>query len=267
MFFQRIDPAPELKNIIECFWIVENEAAAPVKQKIIPDGFTEIIFHLKDPYRIRIGSQWQNQSRNLLAGQIRKHFWLENTGATHVVGVKLKPASLTRLFALDMHSLNDRVLDISMVLKDPAALINIVALSENNEEIVASLSKYFKGLPGIDSQPGPVDKAIDMIFVKNGMVTGAELCEEAGVGERQLENLFNKWVGLSPKLYSRIIRFNYIFQLVNEKHKNWTDLTYEAAYYDQSHFIRNFKSFTGESPSAYAFDEKNMANFFLKKFV
>jgi AraC-like DNA-binding protein len=97
------------------------------------------------------------------------------------------------------------------------------------------------------------------------MVTMTELSEAAGVGERQLENLFKKFVGLSPKFFARIIRFNYIFRLAESHGDNWTRLAYEAAYYDQSHFIRNFKKFTGESPAAYAFDEENMANFFLKK--
>jgi len=80
-----------------------------------------------------------------------------------------------------------------------------------------------------------------------------------------LENLFKKWVGLSPKLFARIIRFSYIFQLVQDNNQSWSSLAYEAAYYDQSHFIRNFKSFTGENPADYSFDEENMANFFLKR--
>ena len=77
MFFKRIAPDPELEDFIECFWIIENKDPAPMRQKIIPDGFTEIIFHFKDPYRIKLGKQWQLQSKNLLAGQISKYFLLK----------------------------------------------------------------------------------------------------------------------------------------------------------------------------------------------
>jgi AraC-like DNA-binding protein len=80
-----------------------------------------------------------------------------------------------------------------------------------------------------------------------------------------MENLFKKWVGLSPKFYSRIVRFNYIFDLVQKNKYNWNDLAYEAAFYDQSHFIRSFKNFTGENPTDYSFNEQNLANFFLRK--
>ena len=55
MSFQRIPPPAELKNIIECYWIVENDDPSPVEEKIIPDGFAELIFHYGDPYQIRLG--------------------------------------------------------------------------------------------------------------------------------------------------------------------------------------------------------------------
>jgi transcriptional regulator GlxA family with amidase domain len=97
------------------------------------------------------------------------------------------------------------------------------------------------------------------------MIPVSAIARVAGVGERQLENLFKKYIGLSPKFYSRIIRFNYIFSLVRENHQSWSGLAYEASFFDQSHFIRNFRDFTGENPSDYAFDEKNLANFFLHK--
>jgi AraC-like DNA-binding protein len=265
MFFKRIAPDPALEHIIECFWIAENTDPNPIKQKIIPDGFTEIIFHFSDPYRIKLGKHWQLQSKNLLAGQIRKHFLLENTGIANILGIKFKPASLAHLYNLDMRQLTDRVIDIS-ILKQPAQLINIVHTCSDYYERIGHLTEYFKNVHGVKSwHQTPVDKAVDLIFKKSGLVTMTEVCEAAGIGERQLENLFKKYIGLGPKFFSRILRFNYIFQLVQGNHQSWTSLAYEAAYYDQSHFIRNFRSFTGESPSTYSFDEKNMANFFLKK--
>jgi transcriptional regulator GlxA family with amidase domain len=97
------------------------------------------------------------------------------------------------------------------------------------------------------------------------MITVAEITAIAGVGERHLERLFKQYIGLSPKFFTRIIRFSTIFQLIEQQDPSWAGLAYETGYFDQSHFIRNFKAFTGEDPSRYGFDEKNMANFFLKK--
>ncbi len=97
------------------------------------------------------------------------------------------------------------------------------------------------------------------------MVAVAVMAQSIGLSERQLERLFKKYIGLSPKFYTRIIRFSTIFELIQQEDPGWAGLAYESGFYDQSHFIRNFKAFTGEDPSRYGFDEKNMANFFLKK--
>lgn len=79
MIFKRITPPADLEKIIDCYWIVENDDPAPHRQKIIPDGFCEIIFHYRDPYRICLTDTWEQQYMHLLAGQISRHFYLENT--------------------------------------------------------------------------------------------------------------------------------------------------------------------------------------------
>jgi AraC-like DNA-binding protein len=266
MSFERIVPGPGLQNIIECFWIIENNDPTPLQQKIIPDGFTEIIFHFGHNYRIKQGRRWQVQPKNLLAGQVRKHFMLENIGTSNILGIKFKPAALAHLYKLNMSLVTDRVADLCKVLEQPSLLLRAANEGKNHYERISSLRAYFKNMDAIKNpERTPVDQAVDLVFAHNGMVTSTELCDVAGVGERQLENLFKRFIGLSPKFFCRVIRFNYIFELVDKNEQSWTSLAYEAAYYDQSHFIRNFKDFTGESPSSYLFDEKNLANFFLKK--
>ena len=98
------------------------------------------------------------------------------------------------------------------------------------------------------------------------MAPVADICKQTGCSERQLERMFRKYIGLSPKLYSRIIRFAHIFQVVQgSKEMNGSQLGIASGYYDQSHFIKNFKAFAGEEPSGYFFDQSNLANFFLRK--
>ena len=65
------------------------------EEKIIPDGYPEMIFHYKDPYFIDIEGQWQKQDRYLLAGQIRNHFFLKNSGRSGIFAIKLQPTALT----------------------------------------------------------------------------------------------------------------------------------------------------------------------------
>jgi methylphosphotriester-DNA--protein-cysteine methyltransferase len=74
-----------------------------------------------------------------------------------------------------------------------------------------------------------------------------------------------KFIGLPPKFYARLIRFNYIFSLIQDKKLTWSELASQSGYYDLSHFVKNFQSFTGEDPSSYVFEDENLANFFLLK--
>jgi len=264
MKFIRIIPHEKLQHLIECYWIIESDDAKPHLEKIIPDGFTELIFHYGDAYRSKISGTWRTQGPNLLAGQISNYFYLENTGVSGIIAVKFKPAALTQLFGLDMSQYTDQIADVGTTEKQLLELRDKIVPLGNEHQSKEILDNYFLEISQHITK-SPVTIAIDLIFSTNGMASVKELTKAAGIGERQLERLFKRYVGLSPKYYARIIRFNYIFQLIQSKKTPWAEIVYQSGYYDQSHFIRNFKAFTGEDPTSYFFDEDNMANFFLKK--
>ena len=81
----------------------------PQVEKIIPDGFTEIIFSYGDVYKSKISGNWTLQSPNLLAGQLITFFYLDNTSRTGSIAIKLKPEALTQLFGFSMDQYLDRI--------------------------------------------------------------------------------------------------------------------------------------------------------------
>jgi AraC-like DNA-binding protein len=266
MVFKRIDPPDPIRAFIECYWVIEDEGPIPVQQKIVPDGFPEIIFHYGDPYKILIANEWELQADFLLAGQITKFFFLENIGKTGVFGIKFKPADVYQLFNFSMEEYNDKVVSLNNTKNSHLKRIKQILSLCPHEERISQLNSLFETLIQTNQlTPGPIGYAIDLINEKKGMITVSKLSNTSFLSERQLLNQFRQQVGLSPKLYARIIRLNYIFQLVMDKKEKWSSLAYEAAYFDQAHFIRDFKTFTGDNPGQYAFDEKNFANFFLMR--
>ncbi|MFV1885456.1 MAG: DUF6597 domain-containing transcriptional factor [Balneola sp.] len=267
MLYERIIPPLSLSGLIDCYWVVESNDRTIQRQKIIPDGFPEIIFHYGDPYRINITGEWQLQSRKLLAGQIRNHFSLENTGSAGMIGIKLKPHALTCFFGIDMKPLTDDVLDLDSILQAEFAPVSEMLLSNNPySKKIDSLNHLFGGIKINNSKNDLLtEKALNLIFDTNGMIPISELTLRLNINERKLERLFSHYIGLSPKFYARIIRFNYIFQLIQKQQLSWSEVAQLSGYYDQSHFISNFQEFTGEDPSSYFFEDKNMANFFLKR--
>lgn len=264
MVFSRIDPHEELMDLIEWFWIVENSDPAEQLQKIIPDGFPEMIFHFGDPYRIQLKSPWSPQSKSLFAGQITSHFFLQNTGKASILGVKWKPAAMMQLFHIPMRPLTDRVVPLEHVLpKFNTVVTQHFAQASNHTQRIQWFQDYLRSISSGDRCNTTITKALDLISSTNGLATVTSLCAHCDTSERQLQRLFLKYVGLSPKFYARIIRFNYIFKIMQDKKVTGPALGLDAGFYDQSHFIKNFKAFTGEDPSQYFFDQTTLANFFL----
>src|ERR1700759_4543736 len=115
MGFNRFKPHPDLTSFIECYWVVRDDDHATKREKIIPDGFTELIFHFGDTYRTNINGEWVEHSKYLLAGQISSCFFLENTGRSGIAAIKFKPTALTQLFGIEMITYTDKVVDLDSI--------------------------------------------------------------------------------------------------------------------------------------------------------
>ena len=264
MLYKRRPPHSDLSRFINCYWLIDSQGAHPSEQqKIIPDGYPEIVIHYGDPYRINITGEWQVQGRQLLAGQIKNHFFLENTGSSGMVGIKLQPAAASLLFDIDMVELTEKVIDLpanishgleNLALNSPA---EPEAVFEHLDLHWKALTKPFQG------QEAPIELVLSHVIAQKGQVKLEDLTDIAACSQRQLERLFKRHIGLSAKFYARIIRLGHVFEMVQAGSRNWADLVYQSGFYDQSHFIKNFKEFTGEDPSAYGFDKADMANFHL----
>jgi AraC-like DNA-binding protein len=268
LIYKQKEPNSKLEHIIKSFWLIDSENDKTTRvEKIIPDGYPELIFHYKLPYKANISGSWFSQEKFLVAGQIKNHFYLENTGEIGMFGIKLQPWILRSYFDVDMSLITDKVIPLNHINISQIEEIKNIALTDFSfESKVEKIEELFTNI--IKSKTCELSKgqnATELIINFKGEISIQDVLDKVEISERSLERYFKKHIGLSPKFYSRIIRFSNIFKLVQTKDFNWSDITYLAGYYDQSHFIKNFKEFTGEEPSKYGFTEENIANFFLKK--
>ena len=266
MVYRQQDPPEEIRDLVKSFWMIESHGeVASEMEKIIPDGYPELIFHYGAPYRSNISGKWSVQGKSLLAGQITHFFFLENTGRKGMLAVKLQPWAVRELFGLDMSRITDKVIDLPNKLLIQLDTIRELATGKRPfEEKVAGISSLLALLPPSVASHERGKSAIKAIIDAKGRIPLQTILQQSCISERSLERYCKSFIGLSPKFYSRIIRFANIFSLANALGFNWTDIAYLKGFYDQSHFIRNFKEFTGEEPSRYGFTEENMANFFLR---
>lgn len=265
MEYQRITPSPRLSKFVAWYWCAESSDAEPKKQKIIPDGYPEFVFHYGQPFRIFLRDQWHSQGPALLGGQMQQYFYLENTGRSGIFGITFHPTALTHLFLLDMQAFTDRVVTLHEVLGSSFTLSDKIIGAASTSERIAMVEEYLGQL--IPEQPGehPVDLALRILRERQGLISMDELSDQLFLGNRQIQRLFQRYVGVPPKFYARIIRFNAVFGMIKKGDVSWADVVHASGYFDQSHFIRNFKEFTGEDPTAYEFIKPTLTNFFTQK--
>jgi len=263
--YERIAPSPRLSPFVAWYWCAESSDATPKKQKIIPDGYPEFVFHYGSPYRIYFQDHWHTQGTALLGGQMQQFFTLENTGPSGIFGITFQPTALTHLFGLDMHKFRDQVVDLQNVFGNGFHLPDKIISAGSTPERVRIAEDHFGQMLHGTSGTHPVDKALSLMRKRYGLISMEEISREISLGNRQLQRLFQQYVGVSPKFYARIIRFNNVFTMIRNGDVTWGDVVHASGYYDQSHFIRNFKAFTGEDPTSYEFKVLTLTNFFAQK--
>ncbi|WP_426060563.1 helix-turn-helix domain-containing protein [Hymenobacter sp. B1770] len=102
------------------------------------------------------------------------------------------------------------------------------------------------------SKAAAIESLITVVLERNGQLSVDEMAREANISRRQLERRFRDVLKVPPKLFTEMTRFAHVFQLLHEQPQaNWSDITYACGYFDQAHFIREFRRFTGETPKGY----------------
>lgn len=108
-----------------------------------------------------------------------------------------------------------------------------------------------------------VRSTVETIITANGQLSVDELSRQTNLNRRQLLRKFSSAIGISPKQLSRTIRLQAALQmLLNDQFSNLSELAYENEYYDQAHFIKDFKEFTGSTPKEFYGGHLTMSSLF-----
>jgi AraC-like DNA-binding protein len=147
----------------------------------------------------------------------------------------------------------DGALPIAEVFGEAGTQLEEKLLDATSEpERVAPLDRFFlERLPKLDESLATVSRIVDRIQNEGNLTQVEDLVKATGLGTRALQRLFDKHVGVSPKWFIRTVRFQTAVKAVGGGERfDWADFALRLGYYDQSHFINDFRSIVGESPDA-----------------
>ncbi|MDC8002553.1 helix-turn-helix domain-containing protein [Aureisphaera galaxeae] len=253
MVFEKYLPSHSHAHLIAYFWTLtssENDAKG-AQYRFVPDGYVDWVFHLGTPWQCDFPNEFSHSKtgRFHVFGQIKRYVNLAlPKDGLDIFGVKFHPWIANEIWKTDMHYLTDSCIDlIDLELPEMKTLQEKVYLAKGIQHRMALIENYlsahlnYKGetsLKCILSSIHPNDKR--------------DYSEQLGIGTRRLEQRFKKEVGIPHKLFLRTQRINKIIgDLCKENPESLTQLALKHSYYDQSHFIRDFKQFTGVNPSQF----------------
>ncbi len=268
MNYEVHDPPPELKDFIKCFWILEDEKKElQVRQRIIPDGCMEMIFHFGDLYQqyFEDGSSII-QPRSFIYGQISSFIEIAPTGTTGIIAARFLPDGLAPLLDIPVVSLENKAVGIEKIFGKEGKLLESLIINSTNNEERKKILQFF--LLQRIVNPATINKitksCLETIFLAHGKIGISELAKKTAINKRKLERTFITAVGMSPKQLSKIIRLQNTISMLNKKQYNsLTELAYENGYYDQAHFIKDFREFTGISPKSFFEENLQLAKLFI----
>jgi len=188
---------------------------------------------------------------NVVGPQTYRRVEMHLRGALESFVIMFQPDGMHRLFSIPMHELTDKDFEGHSVLGNFILLArerlgNTTSLKERVRLVDEMLLRHSICSSGFDG----VSAAAHRILQSGGRVGLAALAGSAGLGMRQFERRFVQQVGMRPKLFARIARFEAALESkARIVTRSWTDVAHDFGYYDQMHMIHDFAEFTGGTPT------------------
>jgi AraC-like DNA-binding protein len=259
-------PSALLAPYIRSYWFLEGNIPAAMLQpeRIFPDGCMELIIHYGDAFQRVTGNTIEKQPTGFVFGQLEHFIELLPGAVTGVMGIKFYPYGLSHFTHVPVNEFREQQLELRHLFKTAAHhLDEKIALAGSPQERVGIAESFLlQQLSAPKNNNQLISVMVNDIYQANGGMSMQDLMQKHQIGERQLQRLFAAKVGLSAKTFSRIVRFQRVFHLAPQA-GSLTHLALDAGYFDQAHFSREFRSFTGFSPRQYFSSQPGFSSYFL----
>ena len=268
MDYKTYECRDELKPFVKCYWTLDAPAnKIPEKQRIVPDGCMEMIFHCGDLYKQYFDDGGSIiQPKCFVFGQITRVLEIEATGITGIFSVRFLPHGFIPFATMPLARMENTAVPLeALFYEEGIKLQNNILNATTVEEKIRIVEEF---LIHRLTDPKQIDKvtkdSVDIMLKLNGQLTVDELTGNLSINRRKLERRFSSIIGLSPKQLSKMIRMQATLKmLANKEVTSLTALAYEGDFYDQAHFIKDFKEFTGICPKKFYANNLRMSALFI----
>jgi AraC-like DNA-binding protein len=273
-------PSPALKRHVKMHLFAEVEnpeldnslvtprgchALITVYKKKNTDDFVHIDFNpgVDTPHR-------QDQGICLI-GHYTKSFRAYSKGTFNILYTVFEPAGAIAFFGSGQHQFTDACIQTTDFNRNIASdkVFDELSIADGDLARIKIIENMLLDLAAKRNNRhwlGKFEQVADWIISKKGNVSINEIADQCGMSKRTLERKFLDIHGVSPKQYTRIVRFRSVVQYLQTQTEmpDWHELLYRSNYYDQSHFIHDFREFTGQSPLAFLQMDRRLDSAFVQ---
>jgi len=253
---QRMPNAP-LSSFVKCLWYWEGAPQTHQQERLMPNGEPSIIFNLRDE-AIRVYEDDPRRSgsyrRAVISGARTNSFVIDTAQEDRVFGIQFQAGGAFPFLRMPACEIENRTVELEMVwprsarelrerLLGATTIDAMFVLAERH--LLAELVKPLELHPAVAFARGRFCKHPHRVSV-------AGVLGEIGLSQRRFIQLFHEQVGLTPKAFCRVRRFQRILETVHGAAEvDWAGVAVDCGYYDQAHFIHDFREFSGLTPSLY----------------
>lgn len=236
------------------------------KQRIVPDGCMEMIFHCGDLYE-----QFLNdgktilQPRSFVFGQITRPLEIAPIGGSNIIAARFHPDGFSPFNNMPLSEMENKAVSLNSLFNKEGLQLEerVLAASTTGKRIRIIETFLLNKLMSPEVTDRIAKQSVEILLKLNGQLSVDDLATQLKINRRQLERKFSSAIGLSPKQFAKVIRLQAALKMLEKKQfTSLTSLAYENGYFDQAHFIKDFKEFTGMSPGQFYTGNLKMAALF-----
>lgn len=239
---------PHLAHLVERFWYSEGSTSA-ARERLLPNGLVELAVCLGEPHRL-IEGDGVRELRACVSGLQTSAMVIEHPERHRVLGLRLRPAGAYALLTIPMREVCDLTVDLADVVgRTGDELAERCHAARDVARTFVLAAAWVEERAALARRLDPrIAWSLQRIEASDGGVAIAEIRERTGFSKTRLAAAFRDQIGVSPKVYARIVRFRRALALLDEGAGALVEVALASGYYDQSHMTTEFRELGGLTP-------------------
>lgn len=261
-------PRPPLSQFVELFWFHEGYNCDHHLERVLPDGSMELIINLRDENRHVFHQTThcpvRSYRRSWLSGPHSDFIIIDTARDASMMGAHFRPGGASAFFGFPLDTMRNSVVDLDAIWNGGASALRdqlLEAASPPAKFRVLEEALLACWRPEADHHRA-VAYALARFSGEAERMTIAKVMSQIGLSPRRFIELFRQQVGMTPKMFCRLRRFQHALgEIQRRREVQWADVAFQCGYYDQAHFINNFREFGGITPGDYLEARPDFPNF------